>query len=104
MTVRGHTTEVITYPRIGMQAGRPPYAAAPPGPTCGMTIIIPPTRDSPCRNSALWLLPELPRCAHHVPLHLLPLVQERTRLWETFGAVAWLEVLSATPFDGAADG
>lgn len=95
MSVQSHLWNDVSKPA---QAGRPPYEAAPPV-GCGKLIQVNPDMPPrPCWSYGLWLLPELPRCAHHLPTELLPLVQERLALWAEFAGELWEDVRLVLPF------
>lgn len=62
---------------VSTSNGRPPYTSAPVR-SC-----------EKCGLFALWLLPEVRRCHHHVPDALIPLVNERAAMWAELADESW---------------
>lgn len=97
MSIQSHLWEDVSKPA---QAGRPPNSAAPPVGPCRKLIQVNPNMDPrPCWSHGLWLLPELPRCSHHLPTELLPLVQKRLALWVELAGDSWEHVRSVLPLE-----
>jgi hypothetical protein len=76
--------------------GRPPYDAVPSR-RCDMVRTFDDGREHQCWSGASWLLPEMSRCAHHVPAEYLPVLQERARHWAEYAAMIWDDVVRDHP-------
>ena len=84
----GVSSHAWTLPPIVAPAhadGRPPYALAPS------------RRCELCSLFAVWLVPEVTRCFHHLPLPLIALANERREEWIEQGSEAWKLVLLHHP-------
>lgn len=72
-------------PRLATGNGRPPYDVAPSRRCDGRLGV----RDGArCCAGAMWLVPEVSFCAHHMPVEYIEIA--RTRLSEWAEQSAWL--------------
>lgn len=90
----------VPIPLTGI--GRPSNQVAPAR-RCQGQSRIGGGRTSPCGQYALWVLPEEPWCAHHLPPHLIALVNERRSLWNELAAEVWAHVLAERPIAAGPD-
>ena len=93
MAVQSHKQETV-FRSPGEFAGRPPYDCAPPV-RCTMRYSNPDGRQ--CASYALWLCPELGRCAGHLPVEAIPIVQQRLAAWQELAAETWAHVVATNP-------
>lgn len=95
MSVLSHTWEQRNRlrPNWVPSIGRPPLAETPARRCEGVVF------DRQCSLYAIWLVPEVARCLHHLPYELIPLAQRRAELWVELAAETWAHVVESLPVE-----
>jgi hypothetical protein len=91
-----------TYSHLPSSDNGPQYMTRPPVPprrcevetetTYGDEVIV-----RVCGAVALWVIPEVAACHHHLPHHLIPIADARRAMWRDYAAELWGDILAETP-------